>query len=52
MHKKSPEVGEDLTHVVSYGAENGILGITEHALQPVPAQLAVCFLVADLWLDC
>jgi len=40
-------VGEDLPHVVAYGAEDGILGITKHALQPVPPQLAVCFLVAD-----
>ena len=31
-------MGEDLPHVVAYGAEDGILGITEHALQPVPPQ--------------
>jgi len=43
MNKKSPEVGEDLPHVVAHGAEDGILGISEHALQPVPPKFAICF---------
>ena len=48
---KSPEVGEDFPEVMPGGAEDGVLGISEHALQPVPPQLAIGFLMADLGLD-
>ena len=46
-----PEVGEGPSQIVSGSAEGGVLGVSEHTLQPVPSQLAVRLLVADLGLN-
>ena len=44
-------MGKDLPQIVPSGAGHRILGISEHALQPIPTQLAVELLMADLGLD-
>jgi hypothetical protein len=46
-----PQVGEDLPEVVAHSAEHGVLGVAAHALQPVPPELAIRFLMSDFWFD-
>ena len=45
------EVGEDLPRVVPVGAEERVLRASEHAVQPVPTQLGVEPLMANLGID-
>lgn len=48
---QAPEVGQDLSDVVSAGAEGGKEGITDGAFQRASRQAAVGFHVSDLSLD-
>ena len=48
---KKPEGSQDHAEIVSGAAQDGIQGITESALEPIPTQLAFVFHMADRGLN-